>query len=147
MNSMKKLLTLVLLTVAVALLPGCATGPKYAVAKASIPPLAGEDGRIYFYRTSALGAAVQPAVKLNNEKIGTAKPGGFFYADRPAGSYQVDTSTEVKRRLSLTLDKGETRFVRLNIAMGFFVGHVYAELVESRIGEKEIAGCKYTGAK
>ena len=144
---MKKTLASVLLACAAALLPGCATGPKYAEAKASIPPIATENGRIYFYRTSALGAAVQPDVKLNGKKIGNAVPKGFFYADGAAGNYQVETSTEVKRRLSLVLDAGQTRFVRLNIGMGFFVGHVWPELVENPTGEREIAKCKYTGSK
>ena len=103
--------------------------------------------RIYFYRTAVLGAAVQPSVKLNGEKIGTAKPKGFFYVDRDPGNYEVETTTEVKRRLSLTLDKGVARYVRLNIAMGFFAGHVYPELVEDATGEKEIAKCSQTGRK
>jgi len=55
------------------------------------------------------------------------------------------TSIEVDRKLSLTLDKGQTRFVRLNISMGFFAGHVYPELVDQAIGEKEIQECRYTG--
>lgn len=138
-----------LLTLACAsvLLTGCATGKKFAEAKDTLPPLAADQGRIYFYRVSALGAAVQPAVKLNDEKIGNAKPSGFFFADRAPGDYQVETSTEVKRRLSLTLDKQQTRYVRLNMAMGFFVGHVYPELVENSVGEKEIAKCKFVAPK
>jgi hypothetical protein len=55
------------------------------------------------------------------------------------------TSTEVDRKLSLTLDKGEARFVRLNISMGFFAGHVYPELIDPVTGEKEIQDCRYTG--
>jgi hypothetical protein len=51
----------------------------------------------------------------------------------------------VDRKLTLTLDKGEVRFVRLNISMGFFVGHVYPELVEPVTGEKEIENCRYIG--
>ncbi|HSM89195.1 MAG TPA: hypothetical protein VLT56_04160 [Desulfobacterales bacterium] len=69
----------------------------------------------------------------------------FFYADRPSGTYEIMTSTEVDRKLTLTLDKGEVRFVRLNISMGFFVGHVYPELVEPVTGEKEIENCRYIG--
>jgi len=144
---MKKQRALLVITCFAALLPGCATGPKFAEAKASIPPLTADNGRIYFYRTAVMGTAVQPAVKLNGEQVGTAKPQGFFYADRPPGNYQVETSTEVKRRLSLTLDTGQTRYVRLNMAMGFFIGHVYPELVDDQKGEKEIARCKYTGGK
>jgi hypothetical protein len=71
--------------------------------------------------------------------------GGFFYVDRPAGSYEVVTSTEVERKLSFTLDKGQTRYVRLEVSMGFFVGHVYPELVEPDVGAKEIQETSYTG--
>ena len=145
MNPLKKTLSLALLVGVTALLTGCAGGPKFA--DAAIPPLAGEHGRLFFYRTTAMGAAVQPDVKLNGEKIGNAVPQGFFYADRVPGNYQVETSTEVKRRLSLTLDRGQTRFVRLNLGMGFFVGHVWPELVENAVGEKEIAKCKSVDAK
>lgn len=144
---MKKIIALTLLAGCTVFLPGCASGPKFAEAKASIAPLATENGRIYFYRTSTLGAAVQPDVKLDDHKIGNAVPKGFFYADRAPGNYQIETSTEVKRRLSLTLDAGQTRFVRLNIGMGFFVGHVWPELVENPVGEKEIQKCKYAGDK
>ena len=144
---MKNLIFLLPLTCGIALLSGCASGPKFAQARASIPPAPQDHGRIYFFRTSALGAAVQPAVKLNGEKVGTAKPGGFFYADRAPGNYQIETSTEVKRRLSLSLDKGQTRYVRLNMGMGFFVGHVWPELVDDQTGEKEISKCSFTGGK
>lgn len=142
---MKNLLSLALLTCGVAFFTGCAGGPKFA--EAGIPSLAANHGRIFFYRTAAMGAAVQPDVKLNGEKIGNAVPKGFFYADRAPGNYQVETSTEVKRRLSLTLEQGQTRFVRLNLGMGFFVGHVWPELVENAVGEKEIAKCKSLDAK
>jgi hypothetical protein len=122
------------------ILTGCASGSKFA--DTSIAPLAVGKGRIYFYRTTALGAAVQPDVKLNGEKIGDAVPKGFFWADLAPGSYQIQTSTEVKRHLSLTLEPDQTRYVRLNMAMGFFVGHVWPELVENAVGEKEIQKCK-----
>ncbi len=145
---MKKLLSLLFIgCYGAALLSGCATGPKYNEVKASIPPLGQDNGRIYFYRSSAFGMAVQPPVKLNGQEIGTAKPKGFFYVDRAPGGYEVETSTEVKRTLSLTLDKGQARYVRLNISIGFFMGHVYPEPVENGVGEKEITDCRYTGTK
>jgi len=53
-----------------------------------IPPVGQDLGRVFFYRTSILGAAIQPDVKLNGEKVGSAKPKGFFYVDRPAGAYK-----------------------------------------------------------
>jgi len=144
---MKKLFNLLLITGSALFMTGCATGPKYSQVKTSFPILAEDNGRIYFYRTAVLGAAIQPSVKLNDEVIGTAKPGGFFYVDRPPGDYKVATSTEVKRELSLTLDKGQSRYVRLDISLGFFAGHVYPVLVEDATGESEIVNCSYTGSK
>jgi len=57
----------------------------------------------------------------------------------------VVTSTEVERKLSFVLDKGQSRYVRFSTSIGFFVGHVYGELVEPDIGMKEIQDCNYTG--
>ena len=133
--------------VASIMLAACATsGPKFSEMNATIAAAKPEMGRIYFYRTALLGAAVQPAVRLNGEKVGSAVPNGFFYVDRPAGSYQVATETEVEKKLTFTLEAGQVRYVRLNISMGFFVGHVYGELVDEAKGRAEIADLRYTGA-
>jgi hypothetical protein len=143
MRTPPKWLGLLAMTLIVA---GCATsGPKYLEMVPNMTKLSPDMGRIYIYRTTVLGAAIQPDVKVNGEVVGSAVPNGFFYVDRSSGTYEIMTSTEVDRRLTLTLDKGEARFVRLNISMGFFVGHVYPELVEPLKGEKEIEDCRYIG--
>jgi hypothetical protein len=129
------------------LLSACATsGPKFSEMAASMSAAKPDMGRIYFYRTTVLGAAVQPEVRLNGEVVGKAVPNGFFYADRAAGNYQVATETEVERKLTFTLDAGQIRYVRLNISMGWFVGHVYGELVDEAKGQAEMADMRYTGA-
>lgn len=128
------------------LLVGCAmSGLKYSEFKPTVDNLASGDARVYIYRATALGAAVQPDVKLNGAVVGSAVPNGFFYVDRIPGNYEISTSTEVERKLSLTLDKGQTRYVRLNISFGFFVGHVYPELVENEVALGEIQNCRYIG--
>ena len=79
---------------------GCATsGPKYSELSPVISTLPPDTGRIYIYRTSALGAAVQPEVKLNGEVVGKAVPKGFFYVDKKPGTYEILISTEVDRKL------------------------------------------------
>lgn len=128
------------------LLGACATGgQKYTEVSRSVRTLAPGEARIYVYRVASLGLAVQPEVKLNNAVIGRAQPNGFFYVDRTPGAYEITTTTEVERKLSLTLEAGQTRFVRLGISMGFFVGHVYPELVDNDVGEKEIRELSFTG--
>jgi len=144
---MKRTVAAVLVLGAAALLSACASsGPKFSEMATSMSVSKPEMGRIYFYRTTVLGAAVQPDVRLNGEVVGKAVPHGFFYADRPAGNYQVATETEVERKLTFTLDAGQVRYVRLNISMGFFVGHVYGELVDEAKGQAEIVDMRYVGA-
>lgn len=130
-----------------ALMTGCASGPQYSALHNTEAPPASGNGRIYIYRTAVLGAAVQPDVKINGDVIGKAVPGGYFFVDRPAGNYQISTSTEVKRTLSLTLDPDQKRYVRLNISLGFFVGHVWPELIDNQVAEKEIEDCHYVKGK
>ena len=136
----------VMAVVATLLLSACATStPKYSEMASSIGAAASDMGRIYFYRTVLLGFAVQPEVRLNGQVVGRAIPNGFFYVDRPAGNYEVATATEVERKLTFTLDAGQVRYVRLNISMGLFAGHVYGELIDEARGQAEIADVRYTG--
>jgi hypothetical protein len=126
-------------------LVGCASGPRYSEINSKFTEPSAGSGRIFIYRTTVFGAAIQPSVKINDQVVGSAVPQGFFYVDRPAGSYKISTSTEVKRDLSLTLDDGQTRYVQLVISMGFVAGHVSPELVENAKGEKDIRSLHYTG--
>lgn len=126
-------------------LASCASGVKFTQLNPSLTPPTQEVGRIYFYRTTVLGAALRPEVRVNGEKVGEAISQGFFYVDRPAGNYEVVTSTEVDRKVTFVLENGQTRFVRFSVSFGFFVGHVYGELVDDAIGRSEIQECKYTG--
>jgi len=125
-------------------LSSCASGPQFGEVQSTFSSLKPGNGRIFVYRISTLGAAVQPDVALNGEKIGDAEPQGFFYVDRPAGSYEIMTSTEVDRKLSFTLESGQTRYIRLNVSWGFFVGHVYPKLVDESEAMEEITMCKYS---
>lgn len=127
-------------------LASCASGVKFTQLNPSLTPPTQEVGRIYFYRTTVLGAALRPEVRLNGEKVGEAIAQGFFYVDRPAGNYEVVTSTEVNRKVSFVLESGQTRFIRFSVSFGFFVGHVYGELVDDAVGRSEIQECKYTGS-
>lgn len=128
-------------------LSACASGVKFTEMNPSTMPKDQDSGRIFFYRTTVLGAALQPDIRLNGTKVGDSVAQGFFYVDRSPGNYEVATSTEVDRKVTFVLEKGQTRFVKFSVSMGFFVGHVYGELVDSAVGLEEIKECKYTGAE
>ncbi len=144
---MKRFSKFLLAATLLALASGCATGPKFAEVSDRISKRNPDTGRIYLYRTTTLGAALKPQIKLNGKPIGKSVAKGFLYVDAEPGKYEIMTSTEVDRKLSLMLEKGQTRYVKFGVSMGFFVGHVYPELVESEAGMQEIQECSYTGDK
>jgi hypothetical protein len=127
-------------------LMGCATsGPTFMQMQSGLTPIAANNGRIYVYRASVLGAAIQPSVKLDGTTVGEAIPEGYFFVDRPAGTYKISTETEVDRTVSLTLGPGEVRYVRLDVSIGFVVGHISPVLVDTAQAEKEIQKLHFTG--
>jgi hypothetical protein len=128
-------------------LAGCASGPKYADVQSSIPPLDAGQGRIYFYReSSAVGAAVQPSIMLDGEKVGDSVPGGFFFVDRAPGKYVAAAGTEVERSLEIALQGGRTEYIRTRITFGALVGHVQVELATPSMFEAAAGELSYTGA-
>jgi len=132
---------------AIALLTGCASssGGRYADVNAVVPKLSPDRGRVYFYRSaSVVGAAIQPDIKLNGETVGRAVPGGFFFIDRPKGSYEASTATEVETMLAFTLAAGETKYIRTSITPGFFAGHMQFEVVGRPVAEAELASLNQT---
>ncbi len=124
---------------------GCASGPTYEEYSSTIEPPLPLDGRIYIYLTTAFGTAVQPAVMVNDEEVGKAIFNSFFYVDRLAGKYEVSASIKAERSLSLTLEDGEVKYVRLDVTLGLFGGHIEPVLVDKAVGEQELQSMNYTG--
>jgi hypothetical protein len=143
----RSFLKLALAGATLALLAGCATGIKHEQMAASMPSLKSGQGRIYFFRSSSMvGAAVQPEIRLNGQVVGTSKPGGFFFVDRPAGNYVASTSTETEKTVSFTLQPGETKYIRSSIGFGLLVGRVILEPETPEKAKAELDSLSYTGA-
>jgi len=142
---MKPRLSFALLII-VALLGGCASGPDFSEYSPKIPPVDPQMARIFLYRPGSFGAAIQPAIRVNGTEVGIAKAEGAFYYDVPPGEYTIETRTEVVRKLTLKLEKGDVRYVRFGVSMGFVAGHIYPELVDASVGTAEIQDCHYSGA-
>jgi hypothetical protein len=142
MNAIARALLVMLAAVAA----GCATGPKYAEVSGAIPAIPADQGRIYFYRSGQpFGSGIQPSIMLNGQKVGDSQPNGFFFVDRPPGSYEVVLSTEVDRKLTFTLAPAEERFVRMSVGLGVIVYRVYPELADRATALAEIKDLAYTG--
>ena len=136
MEAWQKVMSAALTAIA---LGGCATGGvpyKEQADKLAKPNAA--DGRVFLYRSSMLGAAIQPNVTLNGVVVGSAVPMGVFYVDRPKGTYEVSASTEVEKKATFTLDPGETKYVKLTPTFGILVGRIVPELVDADTARKEM---------
>jgi hypothetical protein len=144
---MSRTLLALVITALALVTTGCASGPTFEEVEARFPPLAEGHGRVFFYRPSGMGAAVKPQIMLNDESVGTSKAQGFLFVDREPGDYVATCSTEVDRSQTFQLDAMETRYIRLSISMGFFVGHVSPSLIDPEVAKEEIRGLHYTGAE
>jgi hypothetical protein len=127
-------------------LTGCASGVKHEDMVDAIPTLQSDAGRIYFYRSASMfGAAIQPSIQLDGTQVGESKPGGFFYVDAKAGNHEVMCATEVEKKLTFTLDKGEVKYVKTSIGLGLLIGRVVPELVGQEEAQKELPDLSFTG--
>ena len=125
---MKHLFTTMAL-ISVLSMTGCATGPKFQAEMQERTAVDSGGGRIFFYRPGKFfGAGIQPKVYLNDEAVGRAKPGGFFYVDRRPGDYKVSMTTEAEKTLNFSLEAGEKKYVRLTTGPGVIVYRVTPEL-------------------
>lgn len=145
---MKQLMKFVAIGMLAGVVSGCATGPKYSEVKNTIPKLSSDNGRIYFYRPTNMGfgSGIQPSVNLDGKVVGESKPGGFFFVDAAPGNHEVALSTEVEKKLTFTLDKGQERCVRMAVGLGVVVYRVYPELADPQQCQSEIKDLSYIGA-
>jgi len=142
-----RLIKILILSVTIAL-TACASGVKHKDMASTIPTLEADKGRIYFYRSaSMMGAAIQPSIKLDGVQVGESKPGGFFFVDAKAGNHEVMCSTEVDKKLTFKLDKGEVKYVKTSISFGVLAGRVIPELASPAEAQKELPELSFTGTE
>ncbi|WGT61840.1 DUF2846 domain-containing protein [Variovorax paradoxus] len=135
-----------LLAVLAAGLFGCsASGPRHSEMEQSLPSLGENEGRIYFYRNSILGAAIQPEVLLNGQIVGKSQPSSFFFVDRPAGSYRATARTEAEGSIDIALRPRQTAYIEMSISMGLLVGRPAFERVAEPEGRKALPSLAYGG--
>ena len=135
-----------LLAALAACLVGCsATGPRFSEMSESLPSLEENAGRIYFYRDTLGGAAVQPDVTVNGQVVGKSQPNSFFFIDRPAGTYRASARTEAEGSIDIVLLARQTAYIEMSIGLGFFVGRPAFERVAESEGRKALPSLAYGG--
>ena len=131
-----------MIVLSIFILGGCATGGLYDEVAQTIPTLDADKGRVYIYRTTAFGFAVQPAVKVNGREEGRAKPGGFFIVDLDPGSHSVSTTSGTD--ITINVSANQEIYVRLDMEMGMLKGTVQPVLVNNSVGETGIRKTRYS---
>ncbi|QLQ25504.1 MAG: DUF2846 domain-containing protein [Dechloromonas sp.] len=133
------------LSVAIALLAGCASVPmegkdKSETAKKFSQPSAGQAG-VHIYRSGSFGAALKKDIWINGKCVGESAPNVFFYEQVTGGAeHTVSTQSEFSPNdLILKAVAGVNYFIRQYIKMGVFVGGAGLELVSEDEGKKEVS--------
>lgn len=155
-------LSLLFLVSCAVLLAGCGSvGPTYSTIRTTLPPLASNRDRIYFYNLGYVTADPNYVdIILNGNDIGPLYYGGVFYVDRPAGKYEVQTDfgrSDGQHGVTFTLNRGQTRYIQITdeyVQVGkrvnntiFMIRHVYSKLVSNDVAQKQITDCIYSGNK
>ena len=137
----KALILMAMLTVLI----GCATGPKFNTVESGLSSVPPGKARIYFYRSTSFGGAIQPDIRLNSVLVGRSEPNGIFFVDEDPGNIEVVTGSEVEKKLTFTVNPGETRYVKCSVTFGVLIARIIPELVSEEEAKKEIMDLAYTG--
>jgi len=70
-----------------------------------------------------------------------------FFVDRDPGDIEVVTGSEVEKKLTFTIEAGDTRYVRMAVGLGVIVYRIIPELVDAPVARHEMAELTYTGGK
>lgn len=108
---------LFLLVVAIS---GCApAGPPFASVAATLPPMAPNTARIFFYRWLEPYETMAPAIAyLNNQPVGVTETGAVLYRDVVPGQYTIKIQSEgvyPNQFKTVTLKAGDVAYVRVEL--------------------------------
>ena len=123
-----------------ALLSGCAAGPKLNEVYAAPPGALPGQARIYFYRPlDAFLIARDTDFVINDQRVGKAVSGAVFYRDALPGRYRIHTVDDDASVIYLSLEAGDVAYVRAQSQLGKLGFGVGAVLVTPEVGRRESA--------
>jgi hypothetical protein len=136
---------LIISSVILMLLSGCASVPTADVAKTNAvkkfeSPKSGNSG-IYVYRKdSMVGGALKKDIYIDGKCVGESAPGVFFYSEVKGGQeHTIGTESEFSpNNLTIFTKEGQLYFVEQFIKMGVFVGGADVQSVGEEAGKEEV---------
>ena len=126
-------------------LSGCASGVPVSESSVAQEPVPAGKSRIAVYRTNLFGAAIQPVIDINGKTTGRCTPQGVFYVDVEPGQQSLSATTEVTKTSYLSVDAGQTAYVKCSIGFGLLIGQPRLDVVSTSIGRTDTQKLKVTG--
>jgi S1-C subfamily serine protease len=122
--------------------PSAAAAPSFAGPTGAGPSTAtNEPATVVFYRLRRFnGYALEPSVYCDEKELATMDNGRYFKVQLPPGTHVCRSNDQSV--VSLDLQPGETRYVRIEIATGLFKGHGAIAEVPKGTGAVEITRLK-----
>ncbi len=118
---------------------GIAGRPAQADAGFLAEPPPPQLARLYFYREpKPLLIALNPDVIVNDRSVGAISMGEVFFRDARPGRYRIFLSGDPAHVLELTLNAGETVFVRATLRIGLGSTRISAERIAAEVARAEI---------
>jgi hypothetical protein len=120
---------------------GCtAKGPQFSSFE---KPKEG-NSKVYIYRTSLFGGAINPDIFQKNLDtnesllLGEVKSMGYISTEIKPGNYEFWAKTEAKNEVLISAKANETYCIEHYITMGFFIGHPQFKIIPIDKCEREI---------
>ncbi|HEV2548194.1 MAG TPA: DUF2846 domain-containing protein [Stellaceae bacterium] len=149
------------LALLLAALAGCAgpQGPLFPQVAATIPPVAPDRARVYFYRDYEPYESLAPTdVFLNGATAGVSKPGVVFYRDVAPGTYDISVYSVgafPNADKHVALKAGDTVYAKIESLHAWFGGGGGGEgggydpdtfvvmLIDPAQAQRELANMRY----
>ena len=124
---------------------GCASDPTYDEYVSTIAPIPSDSGRLFIYRLTNVADRVRPAVRIDGDPIDKAVPGSFFFVDLPPGDYKISAMRNTELVLSVELETGDEKYIRLDEEIGSASWRFTPVLVDAEKGKEQLKTTKYSG--
>lgn len=131
-----------------ALLSGCAAGPKLNEIHAEPPGPKPGQARIYFYRPlDAFLIARDTDFVINDQRVGEAISGAVFFRDALPGRYRIHTVDDPASVIYLRLEAGDVAYVRAQSQLGSLGFGIGVVLATPAVGRAEAGGLVLTDGR
>ncbi len=98
---------------------------------------------VYFVRPATVGLAIRGWAFIDDEPVGVTKGKSYVVAEVDPGTHLFWSKAENVSALEMTVEGGETYYLKLKINMGLVKARIKLLGISDAEGEKAIKKCRY----